>query len=415
MSLLTSNTQSIIQPNLEQLSETIQRQIDAGEPVVVIYFDIDDFQQHQRHHLADADEFLAELHHKLAHHPLVKDVCRVMADQFVLYSTGSVSHQKLKSLQAVINDMLSCAVSTGDIKFSAGISFSPAHSTSAVKLINYAQCATFESKAKGKSQVEIFDIEAYQQEQVKVNELGAIADGLRNSEFVMYAQPKYRIQTGEVYSFELLMRWQHPDKGLLSPKSFIPLICGSELDLAFGEYALFKAIEYLRQGQRLGKIPHLSINLSPKQVMSEQFLGLLEYYAQYDKQLISHLTFEILETELGVYLPKTLAILQKYRQLGLKIALDDFGSGYSSILSMFELPLDELKIDRHLITNLHLEPKKQSLLQYTILVAQQYGLSVVAEGVESEQEASVLRQLGCDSGQGFYYHRPAPAEDLIFS
>tara|TARA_B100000700_G_scaffold93511_1_gene105558 strand:- start:2573 stop:3838 length:1266 start_codon:yes stop_codon:yes gene_type:complete len=399
------------QSAIAYLAEQVQFCIDNNEAVIVISFDIDNLARQQYHLTQAADDFL-QVKSKLMVESSITDFCHVMGNQFLFFSNEPATNQTVRHLYAVLIEIINCEDKHENLSLSMGVAFSHVHSCLAVELINYAQHAMFESKAKGLGKIELFDIEYFQHHRFKAQKLREIASGLRNNEFVMYAQPKVWIESGQPISYELLMRWKHPERGVLSPNHFIPLITGSELDLAFGEYALFKAMEILRLGEKRGAIPKISINVSPKQAMSEQFLGLLQFHSQREAHLLSFLTLEILESEAGIYLPRTLKILQQYRQLGLKVALDDFGTGYSSILSMFELPLDELKIDRSLVKNIHQDQKKQLLLQHTIYVAQQYSLLVVAEGVESQAEAEMLITLGCSVAQGFYYQKPTPVSEL---
>ena len=237
----------------------------------------------------------------------------------------------------------------------------------------------------------------------------AIAAG----EFVLHYQPKVDLATGRCWGVEALVRWEHPDRGLLYPDSFIPLAegCGAITDLT--KWVLTDAVRQCRAWQDQGVHLVVSVNLSPHSLMDDAIIevarGALEEFGVPARAL------EVELTETAVMEDPAVAMrtLSRLAALGITCAIDDFGTGFSSLVYLRELPLETIKIDRSFVMQLDSSDRDSAIVQSTIRLARSLGKKVVAEGVENQAAVDRLRELGCDTGQGYHWSRALPASDLL--
>ena len=236
---------------------------------------------------------------------------------------------------------------------------------------------------------------------------------LENKEFEMYYQPKVDTQTGRILGAEALIRWNHPEKGLIPPYQFIPVAESSGLIKAMGEWTLYEACRQNKtwQEQGLAKII-VSVNISPTQFQQKNLLNIVEGALSDANLETEYLDLEILEGAAMHDLDQTVAIIQQFKNIGISISIDDYGTGYSTLSYIKNFPVDNLKIDRGFIQNIVADSGDQAIVSSTIVLAHKHGLSVVAEGVEDDQQLALLQNMGCDEIQGYYFSRPIPANDF---
>ncbi len=234
---------------------------------------------------------------------------------------------------------------------------------------------------------------------------------LENHEFVLHYQPKRNLSTGELTGAEALVRWSNPRAGLIAPGEFIPILEESGLIIEVGRWVLRQAVEDHRRWRDAGLgALRIAVNVSPLQLRHRDFVADITALTGGDSRLAAGLELEVTE---NVFMEDTrhiIAGLTMIRALGVRIAVDDFGTGFSSLSYLAKLPVDSLKIDRSFVTNMPEAPEGLVLVSAIINLAHSLGLSVVAEGVESEQQLQLLRPLNCDEVQGFLFGRPAARE-----
>ncbi len=233
---------------------------------------------------------------------------------------------------------------------------------------------------------------------------------MKNDEFVVYFQPQILSDTGRVVSAEALVRWAHPDKGLLYPDQFIEYAEKSGLIAVLGDLVLKKACDQVKMWheQKVNDIS-IAINISQGQIMDDDFVIRTMKIIRESNLDPRYIEFEITETMLSGDSEDTMKKLNQLKDFGISISLDDFGTGYSSFNSIHELPIELLKIDKSLMDNVFKVKKTKVMLESIINLAHKLDLKVIAEGVEHEEQVAMLRSLNCDLIQGYFYSKPLEA------
>ena len=237
--------------------------------------------------------------------------------------------------------------------------------------------------------------------------------GLRLNEFVNYYQPKIDLATGTIAGVEALIRWNHPERGLVSPMEFVPALELTGLIAEAAGQVIQRAIADWWKWRAAGlDAPRIAVNVAAEQLRGNNFVsGLQAALAAVDGNPAA-LSIEVTESILITNMERAIEILSEVRSLGIPVAIDDFGTGYSSLAYLVTLPIDELKVDRAFIRKLTSDPAYYGIVQTCITLAHSLKLKVVAEGVETEDQAQALRDLDCDQAQGFLYSKPIPADEL---
>ena len=232
-----------------------------------------------------------------------------------------------------------------------------------------------------------------------------------NEEFVLYYQPKVNLKSGKVTSAEALIRWNNPQRGLVSPGEFIPVLEETGLILEVGRWALGKAIEDGLRWRAAGSSAiRIAVNVSPLQLRNFNFLGELEQAIAIEARAATGLELEITESVFMDDLEYTIARLNAIRAMGITIAVDDFGTGFSSLSYLSKLPVDTLKIDRAFVIEMTARPEGLALVSTIVHLAHSLNLKVVAEGVETKEQSHLLNLLQCDEMQGFLFSKPVPGD-----
>jgi len=224
------------------------------------------------------------------------------------------------------------------------------------------------------------------------------------------------LQTGEVVAVEALVRWDHPERGLLDPDEFVPMAEASGLMIPMGEQVLREACISAKEWQE--RHPHtpplvMAVNLSARQLSRPDLAETAEGILKETGLEASCLTLEVTETIYVMALAGNTATLDRLRDLGVRISIDDFGRGYSSLAYLKRLPADSLKIDRSFVRGLGKDVEDTAIVHTIIELAHTLGLEVVAEGVETEEQAALLKEMGCDFAQGYHFARPLPPHEIL--
>ena len=299
------------------------------------------------------------------------------------------------------------------VSASAGVTCYPQDDAQADVLLRHADQAMYQAKQLGKNRWHMFDL-AYDAAVVTRHEsLERIRQGLLHNEFVLHYQPQIDLATGNVFALEALIRWQHPQRGLVPPDQFLPLLEGDPLCLAVGQWVLDTAFAQLAQWQAQGLNVGVSINIDPAQLQSpgfvEQLRGLLLRHPALEP---AQITLEVLESCALADLELAESVLRECQAVGFGCALDDFGTGYSSLTYLKRLRADALKIDRSFVLGMLEATDDHAIVQAVISLARVFGRDVIAEGVESAAHAQALQALGCSRAQGYGIARPMPASHV---
>jgi diguanylate cyclase (GGDEF)-like protein len=300
-----------------------------------------------------------------------------------------------------------------DIGVSIGISFYPKDGVKSDDLIRHADMAMYQAKRRGRNCIVSFDHDLAKSSRVEQDREIELRKAVSEQEFDLWYQPQVSLKTGLVTGVEALIRWQHPTKGIVAPTNFIPLAEELGLISLVGTWVLKRGCQQMLDWKHHEPIPwHMGINVSAPQIMKKGFAeSVLKILDAYDIEP-DKLQLEVTESMLLRDLESAARNFQLLRSHGVRIALDDFGTGYSSLTYLQELPVDILKIDRSFICTLEPGYAMESLASTIVLLASRFGLSTVAEGVETAEQLELVKLLNCDLVQGYYFSKPVTASDL---
>jgi diguanylate cyclase len=240
-----------------------------------------------------------------------------------------------------------------------------------------------------------------------------LRDALERHEFVNFYQPKIDLRTGKLTGAEALVRWRHPQRGLVSPSEFVPELERTGLVIAVGRQVMQRAMLDWRAWHDAGlQSPQIAVNVAPAQFRCDSLFKDIEHALQTAGADKCPLSIEITESSLVSDHDRVVEILSKVRALDVPVAIDDFGTGYSSLSYLVSLPVDVMKIDRSFVTRMSQDAGYMGLVSTVVSLAHNLDLKVVAEGIETEEEAKLLKLLRCEQGQGYLYGHPVPADEF---
>ncbi|GMU43911.1 MAG: EAL domain-containing protein [Xanthomonadales bacterium] len=297
---------------------------------------------------------------------------------------------------------------------SIGISLWPEHGAEARHLVNAADSAMYEAKAAGRNTFRFHSQARYQALRERLDLERRIRQAVERNEFLLVYQPRYSVAAGRVTGFEALLRWRHPERGLVGPDEFVPLLEETGLVVPVGRWVLSEALAQVREWRQRGHdYISVSVNVSQRQIHEgslHQFIAILlnELGLRGDA-----LELEITESQLMDDPDEAIAMLEDLHRLGLRVAIDDFGTGYSSLAYLRKLPIDILKIDKAFVADVPGDADSSVIIETVLGMARTLKLKVVAEGVENEAQARFLANLGIDEIQGYWYSRPILVENAL--
>lgn len=403
----------------EMLRELCARSRRNDETLAVCYLDLDDFKPiNDRHGHDVGDQVLIMVADRLRHMVRGSDlVSRLGGDEFVILLTGAGDGTRLESRLRSLLDKISEPMQIGQLSVrvhaSVGVTLYPSDGADPDTLLRHADQAMYRAKAQGRDRFNLFDTVLEDRAQERRRHLVEIQRGLDDGQFQLYYQPKLELQSGELFGFEALVRWHHPERGLLGPGEFLHHLDQSELESAFGEAMIVQALERLAGWSAAGRTLQVSVNVSGAHLLRQGFARWLqEILGRHESVNPGQLCLEIIESAAVADLKSAVSVLQEVRRLGVEVAIDDFGTGYSSLSYLRTLPVDELKIDRSFVLDMLEDVSDEAIVRSVIGLADAFGIRVVAEGVETEAHVRRLIELGCALGQGYAFS-PAIEPDRV--
>jgi diguanylate cyclase (GGDEF)-like protein len=281
------------------------------------------------------------------------------------------------------------------------------------QLLQQSQIALRQSKQRGSKQYQFYSPEMNIRLQERFSLESGLHDALARNELSVYYQPLVCLATGKIVGLEALVRWQHPEKGLISPEKFIPIAESNGSIVSIGEWVLRTACAQARVWQRDGKPSlRISVNLSARQFEQSDLVEVVSKILQETQLSAADLELEVTESALMTDIQRSIDTLNQLRTLGISIALDDFGTGYSSLNYLNRFPINMLKIDRSFVQNLTSNSDSAAITDAIIALAQSLKLNITAEGIETQEQLHYLQGRGCNEGQGFYFSYPVPAAEM---
>jgi diguanylate cyclase (GGDEF)-like protein/PAS domain S-box-containing protein len=415
-------------PNRARLSELLDDAMVAadrdGYLLVVCYLDLDRFKPvNDRYGHAAGDRLLVELAGRLrsalrSRERWTDSAARLGGDEFVLLLRAGTLEEARLAVERVLRVvsqpyLVDPAQEPVQVTASMGATVYPVDRSDADTLLRHADHAMYGAKQAGRNGYLLFDPEHRRRAEQRVMAIGRIQEALDQQEFVLHYQPKVDMRSGRVLGFEALLRWEHPQQGLVAPLQFLPLIEHTGLSSRVGDWVLSQALEHLSQWRRNGLDFSVSVNVSARHLQEPDFaLRLSELLARHAEPLAPHLELEMLETAAHADIEATSALVARCQGIGVRFALDDFGTGYSTLTYLKRLPVDVLKIDRSFVHHMLDDEQDRAIVEGVIGLARTFGCTVVAEGVESPAQARTLLDLGCDIGQGTGIAAPMPVAQV---
>ncbi|MBP2659814.1 MAG: diguanylate cyclase/phosphodiesterase with sensor(s) [Firmicutes bacterium] len=391
---------------------------DGENGFAVVFVDLDDFKRiNDAMGHAVGDDFLKMATHRILDSLRdINTVARIGGDEFILLLCGLNKEKTALAVEKVIHAIKEPLLYRKNLYYlsaSAGIAFCPQDGQEFDDLIKAAAMALYEAKRQGKNRFDFFT-EKMQLQSINRLELEMdLHQAINNhSGLLLHYQPQISYD-GSIVGVEALVRWNHPTKGLLYPDSFIPLAEETGLIIPLGDWVTLTACKQNIQWQKSGYPPmRISVNLSVKQFQNPHLLQNIQSILQKTGLPPRLLELEITETVAISHAELTLSLLNSLRSIGVRLALDDFGVGYSSFMYLKSFPIDILKIDKSFIRDITLNQESQAIIQAILQVAKSLRFKVVAEGVETSEQLASLKKLDCPIMQGYLFSRPVPADKI---
>lgn len=403
----------------DRISQAMAKVAEQGGCFSLMFIDLDGFKPVNDafgHHVGD--RLLREVALRLREQLRSQDtLARIGGDEFVLLVrlTGPDDAPQVATRQVSLLAK-SFRVDEHDLQISAsiGIALYPGNGQSAEELLMNADAAMYHAKGGGKNGYSFFDVSMNTNARKQLQLLQDLRQALEHNQFRLHYQPKFDASNGKPVGAEALLRWEHPQQGLLQPDDFIELAEKTGLIIPIGEWVLNEACRQMRiwfdQGYSHWRI---AVNLSTLQFCYSGLVDSVVSALERNQLPANSLTLEITETTAMSDADASMTVLQKLSHMGVDLSIDDFGTGYSSLMYLKRLPANELKIDRGFVRDLEHDSDDAAIVSAIVALGQALGLRIVAEGVETDTQQSFLTTLGCDSLQGFLLGQPLPAEQFM--
>jgi diguanylate cyclase (GGDEF)-like protein len=408
-------------PNRTLFWDRVQQSLLAAEReqerVGVLLLDLDRFKEVNDtlgHPAGDA--LLTELGSRLSAALRASDtVARLGGDEFGI--AVRVSHPAdvlpvIEKVRVAVEAPVTLEELVVSVEASIGVAFFPDHGSDADTLLQHADTAMYAAKEEN-AVYAVYDECAHGYDPVRVTLIGELRRAIELRELVLHYQPKAVLASGEVQSVEALVRWQHPERGLVFPDQFIPLAQQTALIKPLTLYVLEEAVRQCVEWEKHGVSLGVAVNLSPRNLLDTKFpehvKDVLHKY-QFNPHLLE---LEITESAMLANPFRTKTVLEELGRMGIRLSIDDFGIGYSSLAYLKGLPVNEIKIDRSFVMKMIEDVDDATIVRSTIDLGRNLGLEVIAEGVENEAIWNRLRDLGCDTAQGYYLSKPVEPDALV--
>jgi EAL domain-containing protein (putative c-di-GMP-specific phosphodiesterase class I) len=344
-------------------------------------------------------------------------VARLGGDEFVVILEQTAEREDIETLTrkllSAVSEPIQLSGHECNTTASIGIAMFPDDGADVHTLTKNADMAMYLAKEDGKNDFRFFTKQVKMQSIERLNLETDLRYALGRNEFSLHYQPKVDLVTRQITGVEALLRWTHPDRGMLPPAQFIPLAEETGLIVPIGCWVLKEACAQNMAWQRRGLRPvSMAVNLSPRQFTDENLLQDIDEALAASSMSPALLQLEVTESMVMRNVPRAIKVLDAVQSRGIRLAIDDFGTGHSSMSLMKQFPIDTIKIDRSFVRDLPDDSEDRAIAQAIISMGKALGMTVVAEGVETAEQETFLRENACDEMQGFLFSKPVPAAEL---
>lgn len=402
---------------MDRLDHAIAASRRGGEPLALLLLDLDRFKEiNDTLGHAVGDSLLTEVGQLLSEPLRESDtVARLGGDEFAILLPSVTGLAQARDIAERVAGVLARPFPvegiTVEVGVSIGVALYPEHGADASELMRGADVAMYVAK-RDRSTVSVYDVDKDHHSVRNLSMSGELRQAMDADELALFFQPQIDVATGRLTGAEALLRWDHPRHGMVSPDEFVSLAEQTGLIRPLTRWVIGKALKQLSLWQECGLDIGLSINLSPRNLHEDGLAASIGELMEKRGLRPELITLEITEDAIMTDPERALAAIRHLKESGVRLAIDDFGTGYSSLAYLKALPVDELKIDKSFVMHMADDSNDEVIVRSTIELAHNLGLSVVAEGVESELHLQTLRGLGCDVGQGFHIGRPLRIEEF---
>ena len=411
-------------PNRTLLSDRIGQAIahaDRQEQLLLVCFmDLDGFKAiNDQHGHELGDKLLIDVARRLINVVRGDDtISRLGGDEFVLLLSEISSIDEVDTLLTRILAEMARPFLIGkltlQISASIGVTLYPFDSSDTDTLLRHADQAMYQAKQSGRNRFYLFDSSMDSRIHELHQKLGRLEQALAQNELRLYYQPKINLKTGKVVGMEALVRWQHPELGVMGPLDFLYLAEDSNLIISIGNWVLDEALSQISKWNEAGFDWQVSVNIAARQLQSHDFVSNIQsIFDRHPGAPVHRLELEILESTALEDMDHVRTIILACQEMGISFSLDDFGSGYSSLAYLRHLPVNILKIDQSFVRDMLDDEEDCSLVEGILQMARIFKREVIAEGMETAAHGALLLKLGCDTAQGYGIARPMPAEQVI--
>jgi diguanylate cyclase (GGDEF)-like protein len=403
----------------DRFSQMIVQAKRHGSPLAVLFIDLDQFKAvNDTLGHAGGDGLLREVAARLQSAVRTGDtVARISGDEFAIVVADLVRPEDAALVAQKVIDYLADPVQIDGsevfVTASVGIAAFPSDGANAEALIGAADAAMYRAKQVGRNAYQFFTAEINQRSRARVQLGSELRRALEREEFTLFYQPKYRLASREPSGAEALLRWKHPERGMVPPAEFIPVLEETGLIVPVSEWVIQRACEDLKAWRGAGCDMPVSVNLSARQfrqVNLHERIKALVGSTGVDPRLVE---LEITESHLMQDPDHAILVMRALCEVGMRIAVDDFGTGYSSLAYLTRFPISALKIDRSFVRDMSRDTSDATIVRTIVEMAHSLGFTVIAEGVETEEQATLLQRLRCEQAQGYFFALPMPPEELM--
>jgi diguanylate cyclase (GGDEF)-like protein len=402
----------------DRLDQVLKNARIKGKKLAVLLLDLNRFKEINNtlgHY--NGDKVLKQTADRIRELPLPgENYARMGGDEFAIMVSGINNEEDIQKIVSMIHRLMKPPVTIEglnlELRVTIGVATSPEHGTDSDTLIQRADVARYVAKEKRKDFV-VYSFELDQHSPKRLTLMGELRQGLETEELFLLYQPKVNGGDGEIRSAEALVRWNHYKHGIIPPNEFIPMAERTGMIKDLSKFVLQKVLKQIAEWEKEGLEISVSVNLSAQDLLDPKLPEVLAGLLASCEVPASRLVVEITETAIIEDPERAMEVMSRLSEMGVKMSIDDFGTGYSSLAYLKKMPVREIKIDRSFVMEMMENGNDAVIVKATIGLAHNLGMKVVAEGVESQESADHLRELGCDTLQGFFYSKPISPEEFI--